>query len=204
MSDTLEVTELRPGADENDPRIRAAARHAKEFLRLLGVDDEPGLRGSPVRMARAYAELLTPTSFTATTFANHEDFHGLVVVRDLPVVSVCEHHLLPFFGVAHLGYLPGDRLLGLSKFARLVDQLSRRPQVQERLTGQVARWLEDTLAPWGVGVVIEAEHTCMTLRGIRAGGSRTRTTAFSGILADDPDVRADFLAGLPRAGGELR
>ena len=94
MSDTLEVTELRPGADENDPRIRAAARHAKEFLRLLGVDDEPGLRGSPVRMARAYAELLTPTPFAATTFANDEDFHGLVVVRDLPVVSV-EYRLAP-------------------------------------------------------------------------------------------------------------
>ena len=121
-------------------------------------------------MADAYAELLTAPAFDLTTFANDEGYDELVLVEDIPVQSLCEHHLLPFVGVAHVGYLPGERILGLSKFARTVDFFARRPQTQERLTMQIAEHLTDSLAPRGVGVVIEAEHTCMSLRGARAPG----------------------------------
>jgi GTP cyclohydrolase IA len=110
------------------------------------------------------------------------------------VHSVCEHHLLPFVGVAHVGYLPGNRILGLSKLARVVEHFARRPQVQERLTRQVADWLDDHLHPVGVGVVVEAEHTCMTLRGVRATGSQTITSTLLGSLRDDPRFRQEFLA----------
>ena len=118
----------------------------------------------------------------------------MVIVKDIEFYSMCEHHMLPFFGVAHIGYLPGDRILGLSKFARLVDVLSRRTQTQERLTKQVADQLEDQLAPRGVGVVVEAEHTCISLRGARAAGARTVTSALLGTLRSDPSSRAEFLA----------
>ena len=117
-----------------------------------------------------------------------------MLVEDIPVQSLCEHHLLPFVGVAHVGYLPDQRILGLSKVARTVDHFARRPQTQERLTTQIARHLSDTLVPRGVGVVIEAEHTCMTLRGARAAGSRTVTSALLGHLREDPAARAEFLA----------
>jgi len=178
----------------------AAARAAKQFLEALGVStDSPGLRDSPARMARAYAEMLTPRSFELTTFPNDEKYDELVVVKDIPVQSLCEHHLLPFTGAAQIGYLPDERILGLSKFARVVELLTHRPQVQERLTQQIATWLEDHLAPKGVGVVIEAEHSCMTLRGVRASGAVTRTSALTGILRSNPATRAEFLAASPAA-----
>jgi GTP cyclohydrolase I len=120
----------------------------------------------------------------------------MVVVRSIPVQSVCEHHLLPFVGVAHVAYIPGDTILGLSKFARVVDHLARRPQVQERLTQQIAGQLENWLSPKGVGVVVEAEHTCMTLRGVAARGTQTRTSAVLGVLRDDAASRAEFFAAL--------
>ena len=123
-------------------------------------------------MARAYAEMLSPRSFDLTTFPNDEGYDELVLARAIPVHSVCEHHMLPFLGIAHVGYLPGQRILGLSKLARVVELFARRPQVQERLTKQVADWLQTHLRPRGVGVVIEAEHLCMTLRGVRAGGAQ--------------------------------
>jgi GTP cyclohydrolase I len=145
-------------------------------------------------MAHAYAELLAPGSFDLTTFPNEEGYNELVLVRDIPVHSLCEHHMLPFVGVAHVGYLPGDRILGLSKFARLVDFFSRRPQTQERLTQQVAEHLQGHLAARGVGVVIEAEHSCMSLRGARAVGSRTLTSAVLGALREDPASRAEFFS----------
>ena len=145
-------------------------------------------------MARAYAELFSPSDFDVTTFANDEGYDELVLVRGIPMRSVCEHHLLPFVGVAHVGYLPGRRILGLSKLARVVEHLGRRPQVQERLTKQVADWLDQQLQPQGVGVVIEAEHTCMTLRGVRAAGSSTITSALTGSIRDDPRTRQEFLA----------
>jgi GTP cyclohydrolase IA len=178
--------------------IEAATAAAKDFLEALGIStDSPGLRDSPGRMARAYAEMLTPRSFELTTFPNDEKYDELVVVRDIPLQSLCEHHLLPFTGVAHVGYLPGDRILGLSKFARVVELFARRPQVQERLTQQVAGWLDDQLGPRGVGVVVEAEHSCMTLRGVRAPGAMTRTSALTGLLRTNPATRAEFLAAVP-------
>ncbi|MEV4314503.1 GTP cyclohydrolase I FolE [Actinocrispum sp. NPDC049592] len=175
--------------------LDAAERAASEFLKALGlaIDDE-GLQGTPGRMARAYAELFTPREFNLTTFPNDEGYDELVLARDIPVRSVCEHHLLPFSGVAHVGYLPGERIVGLSKLARVVEHFASRPQVQERLTKQVADWLGGQLHPKGVGVVIEAEHSCMTLRGVRAAGSRTVTSALQGILREDGRSRQEFFA----------
>lgn len=123
-----------------------------------------------------------------------------MLARSIPMRSMCEHHLLPFTGVAHVGYLPGERILGLSKLARVVEHFAARPQVQERLTKQIAEWLDESLAPAGVGVVIEAEHTCMTLRGVRAGGSTTVTSTLLGTVRDDPRSRQEFFA-LARATG---
>jgi GTP cyclohydrolase IA len=187
---------LRPPAR---PDLRRAAQAAQAFLDALGVAcDTPGMDRSPTRMAEAYAELLTARDFELTTFPNDEGYDELVLVKAIPVQSVCEHHLLPFLGVAHVAYLPGDRILGLSKVARVVEMFARRPQVQERLTQQVANWLSHNLRPKGVGVVIEAEHTCMTLRGVRAGGALTRTSALAGVLREDPSARAEFFAVLNR------
>ena len=144
-------------------------------------------------MAAAYAELLTPRAFDLTTFPNDEGYDELVVACDIPFHSLCRHHLLPFVGVAHVGYLPGERILGLSKLARVVESFARGLQTQERLTKQVANWLEDHLHPKGVGVVLEAEHLCMTLRGVQAAGARTLTSTLLGTLRDDPRSRAEFL-----------
>ena len=186
-------------AARTEPDLDAAAHAARDFLEALGVPcTGPGMVRSPARMAAAYAELLTARDFEPTTFPNDEDYDELVVVKEIPVQSVCEHHLLPFLGTAHVAYLPGSRILGLSKFARVVELFAHRPQVQERLTQQVAHWLDDHLAPKGVGVVVEAEHTCMTLRGVRAGGAVTRTSALTGVLREDPSARAEFFAVLNR------
>jgi GTP cyclohydrolase I len=175
--------------------LDAAEGAAAAFLAALGVPlDTESLRGTPRRMARAYAELFTPRAFSLTTFPNDEGYDELVLARDLPFHSVCEHHLLPFAGVAHVGYLPGGRILGLSKLARIVEMFARAPQIQERLTVQIARWLSDNLQPKGVGVVLQAEHTCMTMRGVRAAGSRTVTSALLGTLLDDARSRAEFFA----------
>jgi GTP cyclohydrolase I len=177
-------------------RDLAAAEHAAaSFLTALGIDLSPdSLAETPGRMARAYAELLTPREFTPTTFANDEGYDELVLARGIPIRSVCEHHLLPFIGVAHVGYLPGDRILGLSKLARVVELNACRAQVQERLTKQIADWLATHLRPRGVGVVIEAEHLCMTLRGVQAAGTRTITSTLLGTLRDDARSRAEFFA----------
>jgi GTP cyclohydrolase I len=175
--------------------IDAAALAATDFLTALGVSlDSESLRDTPRRMAKAYAELFTPRSFDLTTFPNEEGYDELVLARSIPVRSVCEHHLLPFVGVAHVGYLPGERILGLSKLARIVEHFACRPQVQERLTKQIADWLCEQLHPKGVGVVIEAEHTCMTLRGVRAAGSTTVTSTLLGSLREDARSRQEFFA----------
>jgi GTP cyclohydrolase IA len=180
------------GSAPDAGRARAAA---EAFLRALGVPvDAPGLADTPRRMADAYAELLTPRPFDLTTFPNEEGYDELVLARGIPVQSVCEHHMLPFTGVAHVGYLPGARIVGLSKLARVVELFARRPQVQERLTVQVAGWLSDRLHPRGVGVVVEAEHMCMTLRGVQAPGTTTITSALQGVLREDPRSRAEFLS----------
>jgi GTP cyclohydrolase I len=175
--------------------LAAAEDAAEAFLRALGVSlDSESLQGTPGRMARAYAELFTPRPFDLTTFPNDEGYDELVLTRSIPVRSVCEHHLLPFTGVAHVGYLPDERILGLSKLARVVEHFACRPQVQERLTKQVADWLNNQLHPRGVGVVIEAEHTCMTLRGVQAAGSSTVTSTLLGTLRADAASRQEFFA----------
>jgi GTP cyclohydrolase I len=179
-----------------------AAEHAiTDLLVALGQDpDDEHTADTPRRVAAGYAELLTPRSFSLTTFPNDEGYDELVLARDIPFHSLCQHHLLPFTGVAHVGYLPGDRILGLSKLARVVELFARGLQVQERLTKQVADWLQDQLAPKGVGVVLEAEHLCMSLRGVQARGSRTVTSALHGLLREDFRSRAEFfaLAGVQR------
>ncbi len=175
--------------------LEAAERAAGDLLAALGLPvDSDAMVETPRRMAHAYAEMLAVPSFDMTTFANDEGYDEMVLVEDIPVRSLCEHHMLPFVGVAHVAYLPGDRILGLSKLARTVDFYARRAQTQERLTKQVADHLQDQLAPRGVGVVVTAEHTCMSLRGARATGTRTVTSALLGHLRDDPAARAEFLA----------
>jgi GTP cyclohydrolase IA len=143
---------------------------------------------------------LTPRPFTLTTFPNDEGYDELVLARDIPFQSLCQHHLLPFRGVAHVGYIPGERILGLSKLARVVELFARGLQVQERLTQQVADCLETQLKPKGVGVVMEAEHSCMSMRGVKAVGSRTVTSAVHGLLRDDGRSRQEFfsLTGIGR------
>jgi GTP cyclohydrolase I len=175
--------------------MAAAELAAGQFLTALGVStDSESMQDTPRRMARAYAELFTPRPFDLTTFPNDEGYDELVLARSIPVRSVCEHHLVPFVGVAHVGYLPGQRILGLSKLARIVEHFACRPQVQERLTKQIADWLCEQLHPKGVGVVIEAEHTCMTLRGVRAVGSSTVTSTLLGTLREDARSRQEFFA----------
>ncbi len=175
--------------------LERAAGAVADLLDALGVDrTRAGLEETPTRVAKALAEMLTPEPFNVTTFANEEGYDELVVARAIPFASLCEHHLLPFSGVAYVGYLPDERLVGLSKLARVVDHFARRLQVQERLTAQVANFLQDTLEPKGVGVVLDAEHLCMSLRGVRSGGSRTVTSALKGLVRDDPRTRSEFLA----------
>ncbi|GAB4103828.1 GTP cyclohydrolase I FolE [Micromonospora taraxaci] len=188
----------RPVEDAVDlGRIEKAVR---EILIAVGEDpDRDGLQQTPARVARAYAELFAglrvdPAQVLSTTFeANHEE---LVIVRDIDVMSLCEHHLLPFRGSAHIGYIPGPdgRITGLSKLARLVEVFARRPQVQERLTSQVADLLMSKLEPRGVVVVLECEHMCMAMRGIQKSGAKTITSAVRGILQTDSKSRAEAMA----------
>ncbi|SDT07693.1 GTP cyclohydrolase I [Microlunatus soli] len=168
---------------------------AADFLRALGLSlDSESLRATPGRMARAWAEMLTPRPFDLTTFPNDEGYDELVLARDIPLRSVCEHHLLPFVGRACVAYLPGERILGLSKLARVVEHFGCRPQTQERLTKQVADWLQEQLRPRAVGVVMSAEHSCMTLRGVQAIGAQTVTSTLLGRLRTDPRSRQEFLS----------
>jgi GTP cyclohydrolase IA len=173
--------------------LEAAEMAVADLLLALGQDlDTEDLRDTPRRVATALADLLTPPPFSLTTFANEEEYDEMVVVRDIPFQSLCAHHLLPFIGVAHVAYVPGARIVGLSKLARVVEHFAHRPQVQERLTSQVADALDARLAPRGVGVALEATHLCMSLRGVRATGARTRTTAMRGVVRDDPVTRSEF------------
>jgi GTP cyclohydrolase IA len=180
-----------------------AERAAAELLSALGVDlESEATSETPRRMVEVYEEMLrAPEGFVPTTFPNDGDYDELVVARQIPFHSLCEHHLLPFVGVASIGYLPGDRIIGLSKLARVVELFARSLQVQERLTTDVARWLERELAPRGIGVLIEAEHMCMSLRGVQKPGATTVTSALLGQVRDDPSTRQEFLA---LAGGPSR
>ena len=185
-----------PGVDRE-----RAERAVADLLDALGVDRRAeALRDTPRRVASTFAELLRPEPFRATTFPNDGGYDELVIVSDIAFSSLCEHHLLPFVGVAHIGYLPGDRIVGLSKLPRLVEHRARRLQVQERLTGEVADWLEETLRPRGVGVVMEATHMCMTLRGVRQPGALTTTSALRGRLREDPRTRQEFFELIGRRG----
>ena len=176
------------------PDLAAAEGAAAALLAALGVDASGTLARTPARMARALEELLTPPAFDMTTFPNDEGYRQLVIERGIPFRSLCEHHLLPFTARAFVAYLPGERVLGLSKLARVVEMFACRPQVQERLTQQVADWLHAQLLPEGVGVVLVAEHLCMTLRGARAQGATTITSALHGVLLDDHRAREEFFA----------
>jgi GTP cyclohydrolase I len=198
--------QLPGGPVERSVDLDRIARAVREILFAVGEDPErEGLRQTPVRVARAYAELFAglrvdPERVLTSTFeAGHQE---LVLVRDIEVMSSCEHHLLPFHGVAHVGYIPGKdgRITGLSKLARLVEVYARRPQVQERLTAQIADTLMAKLSPRGVIVVIDCEHMCMAVRGIRKPGARTVTSAVRGILQRDARTRAEAMSLLALPG----
>lgn len=185
-----------PGGPIDQPRIEAAVR---EILIAIGEDPErDGLLATPARVARMYAEVCAglhedPAVHLTTTFeADHDE---MVMVRDIPLYSLCEHHLAPFIGQAHVAYIPNDdgRVIGLSKFARLVDGYARRPQVQERLTSQVADALDHRLGPKGVMVVVEAEHLCMSMRGVRKAGSTTVTSAVRGLFRTNVATREEAM-----------
>ena len=183
------------GVDQ--PRIEAAVR---EILAAIGENpDRPGLLETPARVARAYAEMFSgigrdPHDVLSTVFDECHD--EMVLVKDIELFSTCEHHLVPFHGVAHVGYIPNasGQITGLSKLARLVDLYAKRPQVQERLTMQVADAMVDVLKPRGVIVVIEAEHLCMSMRGVRKPGSRTVTSAVRGIFREREATRAEAMS----------
>ena len=203
-SNVSAVTQMRPRITHRQPPadLQAAERAAASFLTALGVDiSGEATADTPRRMASAYAEMLAVPGFDMTTFPNDQDYDELVMVEAIPVQSLCEHHMLPFTGTAHIGYLPADRILGLSKFARLAAFFASRPQTQERLTKQIADELWQRLEPHGVGVVVVAEHSCMSQRGARAHGARTVTSALYGGLRDNQALRGEFLA-LTRAARE--
>jgi GTP cyclohydrolase I len=199
----MSVSESQPGlalVDDGEASTRRidheALQHAiGDVLRALGADvGADGLRETPRRVAETYAELLTPPAFRATTFPNEDGYEGLIVAQAIPFHSLCMHHLLPFRGLAYVGYLPGERIIGLSKLARVVERFARELQIQERLTVQIADWLQVELRPAGVGVVLEAEHMCMSLRGVQQPGARTVTSALRGAIRDDHQTRQEFLA----------
>lgn len=177
-------------------RIQNAVR---EILIAVGEDpDREGLLETPKRVANMYEEIfagLTEDPKQHIKLFNEQSNDEMVIVKDIPFYSMCEHHLLPFFGKAHIGYIPSDnKIIGLSKLARIVDNFAKKPQVQERLTSDIADFLNDNLQPKGVAVIIEAEHMCMTMRGARAAGSKTQTSALRGIMRTDAKTRAEVLS----------
>jgi len=193
MTTTAQTTALHALPDEQTPDREGAMAAVADLLIALGHDPDAGdLMETPRRVADAFIELLTPEPFEMTTFANEEGYDEPVLVRGIPFVSLCRHHLLPFRGTATVGYLPRERLVGLSKLARVVAHHARALQVQESLTMQIARTLDDALDPRGVGVVIEAEHLCMSVRGVRAESALTTTTAFRGEFSGDGALQARF------------
>lgn len=177
-------------------RIQNAVR---EILLAVGEDpNREGLLETPKRVANMYEEIfagLTEDPKQHIKLFNEQSNDEMVIVKDIPFYSMCEHHLLPFFGKAHIGYIPSDnKIIGLSKLARIVDNFAKKPQVQERLTSDIADFLNDNLQPKGVAVIMEAEHMCMTMRGARAAGSKTQTSALRGIMRTDAKTRAEVLS----------
>ena len=181
-----------------DVDLRAIEGAVRTILRAVGEDpDRPGLVDTPRRVARMYREMfaglrLDPARHLHVTFP--EEYDEIVLVRDISFTSMCEHHLLPFSGVAHVAYIPNQRVTGLSKLARVVDEVARRPQVQERMTGQIADMIEQELDSTGVAVVVNAEHSCMSIRGIRKPGSRTVTSALRGVFKTNESSRAEVMS----------
>ncbi len=175
--------------------VLGAQRAVRDLLVALGQDpsSDPGLDETPRRVAAAFAEMLEPKPFRLTTFPN-EGYDEMVLARSIPFNSLCKHHLLPFTGVAHVAYIPDQRIVGLSKLARIVEMFARRLQVQEALATQIATCLQDNLEPKGVGVVLEAEHMCMTLRGVQKPGTLTVTSALHGTIREDARTRQEFLS----------
>jgi GTP cyclohydrolase I len=183
------------------PPISAAEAEAAVRTLIQWAGDDPGREGlldTPARVARSYKELfagyeIEPRQYLERTFEEVGGYNQLVVLKDIHFVSFCEHHMLPVVGVAHVGYLPTDRVVGISKLARVVRGYARRLQIQEKLTSQIATAIEEVLRPQGVGVVIEAEHSCMTLRGVNAPGASLTTSALLGVVRDDARTREEFL-----------
>jgi GTP cyclohydrolase I len=182
----------RPSQEEAEAAVRTLIKWA---------GDDPtreGLLETPARVAKAYKELFggyetDPREYLERTFEEVAGYDELVVLRDIRVVSFCEHHMLPFLGKAHVGYLPSDRVVGISKLARVVNGFARRLQIQEKLTAEIAKAIQDILKPKGVGVVIVSEHSCMTMRGVNTPGSRLTTSSLLGVLRDDSRTRQEFL-----------
>lgn len=183
--------------NQKEVDLKRIERAVLDILEAVGEDPKrEGLRDTPARVSRMYAELLDgmrhePTEHVKSIF--HEEYDEIVLLRDIPFYSVCEHHLMPFIGKAHVAYLPDGRVLGVSKLARIVDSFARRLQLQERLTAQIADFLMENLKPQGVSVVIEASHSCMTIRGIQKPGAAMVTSALRGIFKKDPRSRAEVL-----------
>ncbi len=190
----MDEAEVKPASGVDEGRVERAVR---EILIAVGEDpDREGLRETPARVARMYAELFgglheDPRIHLKKFFT--EKYDEIVLVRDISFDSMCEHHMLPFMGKAHIGYLPGGRVVGLSKLARVVEVVARRPQVQERMTEEIARLLEEELQAKGVGVVIEAVHTCMTVRGVRKPGAVCVTSAMKGAFRTRPTTRSEIM-----------
>lgn len=181
------------GWNENTSLEETAAYLLKQTTGL-DVQSDHG-RGTPRRFVRMLRELTTPEEFTLTTFLNSEDRHDLIVVQDIPFVSLCNHHVIPFVGKAHIAYVPGDNIVGLSKFARLVHYHAKRLHVQENLTADIAEHLWSSLKPIGVGVVMQAEHMCMTIRGVQTPGTLTTTSVMQGCFADhDKTAKSEFMS----------
>lgn len=208
---SFEPTVIAGGRTNHHPSPHAGDRRTviasatRALLEAIGEDTtRPGLEKTPERVAKAWEHLTAGYGLEPEEVVNGALFPSessqLVIVRDIEFSSLCEHHLLPFTGRVHVGYVPGRSILGLSKFARLTDLYARRLQVQERLTGQIAEAVMTLLEPEGVGVVVEAEHMCMVMRGVEKPGSLTRTTVLLGSFRDDRDVREQFLSAVPGPG----
>ena len=188
-------------SDTHPPRVTQQDAEAAVRVLIEWAGDDPnreGLLDTPGRVARAYKELFSgydtdPREYMARTFEEVGGYDELVVLRDIRMVSFCEHHMLPFLGRAHIGYLPNDRVVGISKLARVVQGFARRLQIQEKLTAEIADAIQEILTPRGVGVVIESEHSCMTMRGVNTPGSRLTTSRLTGVVRDDPRTRQEFL-----------
>ena len=193
---SLGSAEASPGSVD-DEKVQRLAGHVRALLEELGLDvTDPNLRLTDVRVAKMYLEMFEGLEEDAepavTTFPNEENYQHMVMEKDIPFYSMCSHHLVPFYGKAHIAYIPEERIIGLSKFARILDFYARRPQLQERLTEQVVGYLEDNLKPRGAMVVIEARHLCVEMRGVRKPGAMTVTSAIRGAFHQKP-VREEFL-----------